>query len=247
MMENVQQVMKKMNKNNIAPIYLLIGTEQFFIEQFKVKIEKTLKDKVNDDIMSMDLLEVSIQDVIMDAETVPFFNEHRLIYVYHPFFLTAKTERTQVKHDLQVLENYLLHAAPFTTIVFIAPYEKLDERKKITKLLKKQVTMVDCKSIPPRELHGFLKQMIQAHHVQISDEIIALLEAEFANDLYLLEKEIEKLALYAGEGNEITVQDAHDLLSKSLTGNALQLVDALFKKDMKTAFVIFKNIQKLGE
>lgn len=246
-MENVQQIIKKMNKNNLAPTYLLLGTEQFFIEQFKSKMEGILKDKVNDDMMSIDLLEVSIQDVIMDAETVPFFNEHRLIYVYHPYFLTAKTERTQVKHDLQLLENYLLHAAPFTTMVFIAPYDKLDERKKLTKLFKKQATMVDCKAVQPRELHGFLKQMIAAHHVDLSDEVIALLEAEFANNLYLLEKEIEKLALYAGEGNAVTIQDAHDLLSKSLTGNALQLVDALFKKDMKTAFVIFKNIQKLGE
>src|SRR5699024_9064037 len=83
--------------------------------------------------------------------------------------------------------------------------------------------------------------------ITLSDEIMALLEAEYANNLYLLEKEEEKLALYAGEGNEVTVADVHDLLSHSLAGNALQLVDAIFKKDMKTAFIICKNIQKLGE
>lgn len=246
-MENVQQTLKKLNKGNVASVYVLQGTEQFFIEKMKHTLEATLKTKINDDITTVDLLETSIQEVLMDAETVPFFTEHRLIYIYHPFFLTSKTERTPVKHDMAILERYIQNAAAFTTIVFIAPYERLDARKKMTKLMKANAYFVDCSPIKPNETHKFLKQMLDRYELDVSEEIYVMLEAQFENNLFLLEKEVEKMAIFAGEKKTISKEDAVQLMSQSLAGNGLQLVDAVFRKDMKTALTTYKNIRKLGE
>lgn len=246
-MEKVQQTVKKLNKGQIASVYVLQGTEQYFIEQAKKAIQHALQNRVNDDVVTIDLLETSIQEVIMDAETIPFFNEHRLLFVYHPYFLTSKVERTPVKHDVAVLENYLLHAAPFTTIVFIAPYDKLDARKKITKRMKSHAQFVDCAPIRANELQPFIKQMTDEYDMMLTEEVIAMLGAQFENNLFLLEKEIEKMAVFAGENKTVSTEEALQLMSQSLTGNGLQLVDAVFKKDMKTALTTYKNIRKLGE
>ncbi|KPC98543.1 DNA polymerase III subunit delta [Geobacillus sp. BCO2] len=47
----------------------------------------------------------------------------------NPYFFTAEKDK-EVEHDLAKLENYLRAPAPFSIVVFFAPYEKLDERKK---------------------------------------------------------------------------------------------------------------------
>ena len=84
-----------------------------------------------------DMEEVSIGTALEDAESIPFFGDRRLVFVDRPVFLTGDKTKLKVEHDVKWLESYLTHPSESTTLVFFAPYEKLDERKKITKLLKK--------------------------------------------------------------------------------------------------------------
>lgn len=241
------EAIQKIKRNQIQSVYMLRGTEQYFIDLFKSAIQKQLQEKVNDDFVTIDLTEVAVQDVIIDAETLPFFNEHKLIFALDPTFLKTKAEKTPLQHDLARLEQYVQSPAPFTTLVIIAPYEKIDERKKISKLLKKHVTNVDCQPIKQSELRKWMQQIASAYEVTFDEQVLALLESEFESNLFMLQKEMEKLATFAGENHHVTIQDTYELMSQSLTGNALQLVDAVLKRNMKDAFIIYKNIQKMGE
>lgn len=238
---------KRIKQDDVQPIYMLRGTEQYFIDLFKQTIMKQLKNKINDDFVTFDLTEVSIQDVIVDAETLPFFNEHKLIFAQDPYFITTKQEKTQVHHDLTKLETYIQSPAPYTTLVLIAPYEKIDERKKVSKLLKKHVTNVECGPVKQNDLTKWINQLAKSYNVTFEDSVLALLESEFNNNLFMLQQEMEKLATFASDKETVTMQDAYNLMSQSLTGNALQLVDAVLRRQMKEALIIFKNIQKMGE
>ena len=50
--------------------------------------------------------------------------------------LTGK--KRKIEHNTAALETYLKEPAPYTVFVIVAPYEKLDERKKLTKALKQK-------------------------------------------------------------------------------------------------------------
>lgn len=60
------------NKQNLKPVYVLLGTEYYFIDKFKAKIMEVLADDVDEDLVEYDLLEVPIQQVVTDLETLPF-------------------------------------------------------------------------------------------------------------------------------------------------------------------------------
>ena len=74
----------------------------------------------------------------------------------NPFFLTAEKTKSRVEHNVKRLEAYLADPVPYSIVVLTAPYEKLDERKKITKELKRKAVLVEAKKLGDHELkNGF--------------------------------------------------------------------------------------------
>lgn len=234
------------NKGNIKPVYLLSGTEYYFINGFIEQVKKKMSIS-DEDSFVYDLIEVPVTDAIIDAETLPFFSDNKLIIIYHPVFLQAKPDKTAVDHDLTVLENYLDKPAPYSTVIFVAPYEKLDQRKKITKKLKKTAVQVDCNTKKGREFHEVLDKMAKEQHIVIENDARSLIESEFEDNLYMLQKELEKLANFVGDQGTVTKDIAEKIISPSNTFNALQFVDAVIKRDLSQAIRIYKELEKMKE
>lgn len=92
-------------------------------------------------------------------------------------------------------------------------------------------------------MHDIAKSL----EINVSDETFMLLESEFASNLYMLQKEMEKLALHVGKGNTVTKEIADDVISPSNTYNALQLVDAVLTRNLHQAIKIFKDLEKMNE
>src|SRR5699024_7625929 len=82
----------------------------------------------DDNLSTYDLEETPIQDVIVDAESYPFFGDKKLIIAYHPTFLTAKSKSLPFEHDLKQLEAYILNPVDYSILLFIAPYRSEERR-----------------------------------------------------------------------------------------------------------------------
>src|SRR5699024_1279418 len=246
-MSNLKETLQKIKKNDIQDVYLLTGSEYFIVEQFKTNLIEVVKGDETEDITTYDLMETSIQDIIADAETIPFFSEKKIIFAYHPSFLLAKSEKTPITHALRSLEHYVEQPAPFTIFVLVAPYEKVDKRKSITKKLFKQSAVVDCHPLKDQALHSWRMEIATQSQIKLTEETFELLESEFADDLYMLEREMEKLALYVGTGNTVTKEIADEVISPSKAYTALQLVDAVLKRDLHDAIKIYKDLEKMNE
>lgn len=247
LMSDINKAIQAIQSGKVDSVYLLHGTEYYFIEQFKNKLLETLKHDVDEDITTYDLQEVAIQEVLTDVETLPFFNEKKLIFANEPVFLKTKQDKLTVTHDLKSLEQYLNDPAPYSILVLVAPYEKLDERKKLTKLLKKEAVVVNCNSIKDAALRKWIQHIAGNYRIKLNEAACLRLEAEFHSNLYMMEKEIEKLALFVGEGGEVTQEIAENLISTSLNNNALQLVDAVLTKNLHEAIKIYKDLEKMKE
>ena len=246
-MSKMNQGIHQIKVDNISEVYLLSGTEYFLIEQFRSSLLNAIKGEDTEDISTYDLLEVAIQDVIADAETIPFFSDKKVIIAHHPTFLKTTADKTAVTHDVSVLERYLEQPVPSTVLVIIAPYEKLDKRKGITKKLHKYAKVIDCQPLKEQGLRRWMNQIATNLHITLTEDASLLLESEFQANLSMLQKEMEKLALYVGEGNTVTKEIADEVISPSNTYNALQLVDAVLKRDLHQAIKIFKDLEKMNE
>ncbi len=85
---------------------------------------------------SYDMESTPVAVALDDAMSAPFFGERRLVFINHPYFLTGENKKVKVDHDLDSLQTYFEHPEPSTILVLMAPYEKLDARKKLVKTLK---------------------------------------------------------------------------------------------------------------
>lgn len=240
-----QKQLDKIQKGQIASVYLIHGTEYYFIELVKAALKKQVDD--DEAVTTYDLRETAIQDVVLDAETFPFFSDHQLIIAENPNFLDTKNNKTFVTHETEALEQYLQQPVSYTTLVLVAPYEKLDGRKKITKQLKKQSEVVACEPLTGKALQNFVIQMAKAEGIQLEQETYEQLSNTFHSDLYGLQKELNKLALYADEQSFISKEEASLIISPTNQTNALQFVDAVIQKNLTKAIAMYKDLEKMKE
>lgn len=241
------QTLNEIKKGNLTNTYLFKGTESYFIEQLKKELIKALGTEVESETHHYDLAETSIQEVIASAETLPFFSDKKLIFAHNPTFLKAKPEKLPFIHNVFKLEEYLLNPAPYTYIVFIADYEKIDGRKKISKIINKHSTVADCATIKDYELKKWINMLAKANSIHFTPEAMGLIEAELSTNLALLENEIEKIALYTGKDSEVSKRTVLQLLSVSTTQTALELVDAVLNRNLASAIHISTDLEKANE
>ncbi|WP_182200525.1 DNA polymerase III subunit delta [Paraliobacillus salinarum] len=244
------KAIKKIEQRQFQSIYLLQGTESYLVENIVNKLKQNgLMD--NDDYANFiryDLEETTIQEVIMDVETYPFFGERKIVLAYHPVFLTAKPDKTGLTHQIQSLLDYASNPVDYSILVLIAPYEKLDERKKITKTLKKQAEIIDCQPVKEWEIDKWIDYLVKQFHVGIEKAAYETITKETGPNLMLLEKEIEKMATYLGGNGTITPEVAEGLVAhQSATNSGFKLVDAVIAKQLGKAIETYQDLSKMNE
>ncbi len=245
----VLDVWKKIKKKQFTPMYVLYGTEDFLINETKqLLINYALsEEEIEFNLSSYDLEETPIEVAIEDAETFPFVGERRLIFLNNPTFLTGEKSKSKIEHNLNKLEAYLKEPAPYSIIVFSGAYEKLDERKKLTKELKRQGTVVEAKKLNEQELILWVKERVAINGVEIDDEAVHQLLTLSGTNLLMLTTEVDKLALYANGGKKIDVNMVEKLVSRSLEQNIFSLVDKIVQRKIEDAFRIYYDLLKQNE
>lgn len=241
------QLMKNIKNKDIPRTILLYGNEPFFIQNIQQTLIDVVLKGAKENLSTYDLEETPIEVVIEDAETYPFFGEHKLIFAHHPTFLSTSPVKLPFEHQVERLEQYLQNPVDYTVIVLVAPYEKLDGRKKITKTLKKHASTAACHPIKDHEISKWINQFAKDFNISITGHAMKILETELITNLYIIHKEVEKLALFVGENGQVTGEVAEALISFTLDGSALRLVDAVMNKDLLQAMHIYKSLEKMNE
>lgn len=243
-----QELMSLAKENKLPPVILLYGTESFFIQNLKnVIINAVLPEGGEENLSTYDLEETPIEEVMIDAETYPFFGERKLLFIHNPYFLTAKQVKVPFDHDVDQLEHYLKGPVDYSVVVFIAPYDKLDNRKKITKTIRKSALVAECNPIKDYEIRKWMGTLADELNIKIAPDAYDVFEAELIINLHLIQNELRKLAMFVGEQGIVTKEIAESLISNTANSSALRLVDAVIERDLVKAMLIQQDLKKMKE
>ena len=172
---NIQEALQNIRKKELKPLYLVLGTETFLQEQVKQAFIERLsltKDDLN--FLSFDLMQQTLDDILKEAAMSPFFGDQRLIFVENPSFLTSEKKVTNQEQEIEDLLDYFSQPVETTILVFFANYEKIDERKKITKQLKKSAETIFVQPLKENEVRRYLQQVFENEEITISREAFDL-------------------------------------------------------------------------
>ncbi|MBU9713386.1 DNA polymerase III subunit delta [Evansella tamaricis] len=242
-------IVKSLRKGTISPIYLLSGTEDYLIEDtvHRIVAAGLSEGEREFNLSKYDMKEYSVETAIEEAYTFPFMGGRRIVIIKDAFFYSTAKEKSNIEHDIKKLEGYLENPAPETVFVIVASYEKLDERKKIVKLAKKNGVFLDGSPLEEKELHIWVTERVKEHGVEMDvnaiDQLITLTGAQ----LMMMASELAKLAVYVGDGGKITINHVNSLVSRSLDQNIFSLVDGVVKRNIAKSWAIYLDLLKQKE
>lgn len=221
-------------------VYLLYGNNEYLINK---EIEKINKQTNELSINTYDLEDTLLNQIIDDASFVDLFSEYKNIIVDNSYIFTGTTNKKLKEQDTTILEEYLNNQNPNTNLIFIVNKDKLDERKKITKLIKEKGKVLEFNN--DLDNKSIIKSLFEDY--KIDNESINLLIDRVGNDIYLLENEIDKIKLYKDNNKNITKDDILLLTNKNINTDIFNLIENIINKDINNAYYEYKEIIKFEE
>ncbi len=215
-------------------LYLLYGTEKYQIEKEIKKISKKF-DKLN--ITNYNLEEDTISSIIDDCKTISLFSEEKLIIVDNANVFTPASKQSES------LEEYLKNPNESTTLIFIVNKEKIDSRKKITKLIKEKGEIKEYNQT--LNINTLIKKELKDYNTP--PNVINLLEERVGNNPQIILNEIEKIKIYKDKDKNITEEDIINLTHKKIDIDIFKLIDNIVKNDKNKALETYYEMLKTNE
>ena len=240
-------VWKDFKNGKFEPNYLIVGEESFFIDE-TIRILKTSFTEDQVELITFDLEEQPLDYVMDEADTIPFFSEKKIIIAKNSSFLKANEKgKEKIEHDLKRFEAWLNNPSDTTVTIFVAPYEKVDERKKVTKQLKEKSVVLQAETPQNKDLVAWIRSEANHFNKKISDAAIDKLIEMVGSNMLSIRQEIEKMSLYLGNEQEILVQTVMNLVAKSLEHDAFQMLAAYLENRPKEALEIYHDLLRQKE
>jgi DNA polymerase-3 subunit delta len=242
------KVKKEVQQGRIKPVYFMYGTQTFLMEDLLFHIIKSTVGSVDDpNVISFSLQDTLLDTALEEAETFPFFGGKKVVILKDFSLVSTQKLETKLEHDVTRLQQYIKHPSSEAIFIVQAPYEKLDERKKITKELKQTTTVVECSPFDDKMLFQWLDDQAKAKKIRFLNDGKEHLLARTGPHLLMLASEMEKLALYVGENGIVDAEIVDLLVARSLEQDVFALIDFAVKQRLDKALIIYHDLLKQKE
>lgn len=191
-----------------ARAILLYGPDAGLIKERAEALARTVVEDLSDPFRVIDLSGDTIADdparLADEAAAISMTGGRRVVRVRDAGNATAVA-----------FEGFLDH--PMGDALIVVEGGELDGRSALRKLFEKatNAAAIPCYRDEGRDLAAVVRETLQRAKVKAADEAIAWLVDRLGGDRLVTRGEIEKLALYVGEGNTATLDDARALVGDS--------------------------------
>lgn len=203
--------------------YLIYGVDKYLIDKEIDKIIK--KNKIdNNSIIRYSLNEDNIDNILEDANTFNLFSDTKLIIVNDANIFTSSNDILTDK-----IINYLNNYNDKSYLVFTLLSDKIDNRKKITKVMSDKGNVIDLnkKDVDTNYIISYLKE--NGYQINMSDARMIL--NKVGNNLFSINNELDKLMLFKLEDKVIDKNSIDLLINENIDSSLFALVDSITNKD----------------
>lgn len=239
----INEFLKRVKKESVAPIYVLHGDEEQFINMAISAIKKKIfADEVSDFAVSTyDLEEQYLEDALEDAMTLPFLEDRKVVIIKNAKFLT--TQKEKLVQNAQALTDYLQNLSEETVLIFVCLGEKLDERKKIVKLLKSKSVVQEFSSLKIDELRQYLASSLAEKNITYTKDVLEKFLERVGMHTSFYYSEVEKLDLYFNmQGGELTSELLEEFVPRLAEHSIFELVDSVLERNKVRSIQLFHRL-----
>lgn len=245
-MSQLQKQLNEIKNKLFKPVYLVLGNEQYLIEKTKQAFGDSVldEDEASMNFGQFNMKETPVDLAVQEAESFPFFGDRRLVFIQDPYFLTGEKVKTDVEHDLNQFMQYVENPSDFSVMVIFAPYEKLDKRKKITKLLTKHAEVLDVNPMNERELPAYIANYVSSKGFSFEPRAMDVLIERTNHQLTAIMSELDKLFLFHSDDRTITIETINLLVARSLESNIFNINKYVLSGNVHVAIQSYNDLLK---
>lgn len=220
--------------------YLIYGNDYSLIKREIDKITKEIND-----VTTYDLSLEKVDNLLNDASVISMFGDKKALIGENALFLS--TSSSSINHDLDYLERYLEDDNHDNIVIFTLNENKLDERKKIVKLLKKRATVIHKDVIKDKDLPDFVRDEFFNNGYKIDYKAASYFVQYAGSNVDILISEINKMMMYKDGDKIIKIEDINEITSKKMNDNIFDLSNAIMDKNFKKMYECYNDLMTLKE
>lgn len=233
--------MKNLNddlKNeSFRSVYLLYGEEAYLKNMYKNRLRRAILPE--DDTMNFSSYEgkgIDVRQIIDQAETMPFFADHRLILVENSgFFKNASPE----------LAEYIPQMPQETILLFVET--EVDKRGKLFKAVKSAGRVAELGRQDEKTLTSWVLGIIKKEKKNITGDALRLFLEMAGDDMENIGHELEKLLSFVMEKDAIERSDVEEICTVTTESKIFEMIHAVAEKKQKQALDLYYDLLALKE
>jgi DNA polymerase-3 subunit delta len=226
------EAIQQARAGKLLPVYVVAGEERLLRDQVVTELRTaSLAGGVaafNEDKFTAG--EVDVDAVVSAARTVPMMARKRFVLVRGAERWDAGETATAA---LDRLAEYA--AAPVDSTCVVIVGSKLDGRRKLAAVARKQGFLVACDPLDARALPAWISDQCKAAGHPLDRDVAELLAALAGPDLSSVQDALERLSLYVGAGAPIDESAVGACVARVRTADTWALVDAVGARDLGRA------------
>ena len=237
---------KHLTVQTLPPILVLTGEDVGQFEWLKKDILKKIGYDPSDlNYSYFDMKEASYAEVELDLVSLPFFADEKIVILDHLLDLTTAKKRNLTDEDLKQFENYLENPSESTRLVIFAE-GKLDSKRRLVKLLKRDAQIIEATTPKEQDLKRYFSGQAQELGLHFVGDSLDQLLLKSGYDFGESHKNLALLQAYK-ENGQITLEDIEEVVPKSLQDNIFDLTQMILKRQIDQARNLVKDLRLQGE
>ena len=233
-MKNLVQDLKS---ENYKHVYLFTGEEIYLRNQYKKKLQDALISP--EDTVNLNYYQgkgISVQELIDQGETMPFFSERRLLVVEDSgFFKSASLE----------LAEYLENIPETTYFLFVE--NEVDKRGRLYKTVKKYGSVIEFSRQTEDMLMRWILGILKKEQKNITRSTMELFLEKTGTDMNQIGMELEKLLSYTMGREVITTEDVEAICTSQTVNKIFEMISAMAEKNQRKALDLYYDLLALKE
>ncbi len=236
-MNTISEIKNDVKLKNFSPVYLLMGEEEFFIDQITELFVNNILTK-NEKEFNLNILygkDTNIDAVVSICKKYPLMSEYQLVII---------KEAQDLGNTIENLSNYLKNPLSSTILVINYKHKFIDKRKSIFKLIQKSGKVFESKFLYDNRVQKWIYDRFINNSFTIDQKSVSLMNEHLGNRLNNINNEILKLLEIKKESKTITINDIQKYIGISKDFNNFEFRKSIGSLNFKKAYLIADYFSK---
>lgn len=237
---------EQIKKGNLGLLTILCGEDVGQYHIAKDLLMKQLEFDTSDlGFAYFDMSEADYHQVDLDLVSLPFFSDEKVVILDYFADLTTDKKRYLTDDELKQFEAYLENPVETTRLIILAP-GKLDSKRRLVKLLKRDGLVLEANPLKEMELKNHFQNEVGRLGLRMDPDVFHYLMVKSNFDFAEVSKNLVFLQSYRGE-NEISLADIDVAIPKTLQDNIFDLTQLVLQTKMDEASHLVRDLRLQGE